>query len=186
MSAGEVIAVPTDTVYGLVCNFYNLMAVEKIFSLKNRPVSKPLVAFCKSIEDIEKICTKITDKFYLLAEKFYPGPLTIVLMKSNVVPNQLTNGSDTIGVRIPNYNFLNILLEKVDFPLASTSANLSDSGSFTNADDVFNTFLGKIPLVVDGGNCPLGIESTVIDISTDKFHILREGFIKKGQLLPYL
>ena len=186
ISKGEVIAVPTDTVYGLICDFYNPDAVNRIFELKNRSQTKPLVAFCKSISDVGSLCKEIPDLFYILADVFFPGPLTIILKKADIVSKDLTCGFDTIGVRIPDSKFINQLMIRLDKPLASSSANISNLMSFDNAGGVLNTFTGKIPLVIDGGICPLGLESTVIDLSGNEIKILREGFIKKELLAEFL
>jgi L-threonylcarbamoyladenylate synthase len=186
LSKDEVIAVPTDTVYGLVCNLFSTKAVENIYLIKQRTANKPLVAFFKSIAEIEKFCIEIPDLFYKLADKFFPGPLTVVLKKNKAVPDNVTFGMDTLGVRIPNSKFLNLLLEKVEFPLASTSANISDLKSFVYATEVFDTFMGQIPLVINGGKCPLGLESTVIDLTNNDFRILREGFIEKELLFEFI
>jgi len=186
VSKGEVIAVPTDTVYGLVCELQNFEAVDKIFRLKQRPENKPLVALCSSIEEIEKLCIEIPALFYELANKFLPGPLTIILKKSDRIPINISCGLNTIGVRISNSKFVNELINLLGEPLASTSANVSDRKAYDNASDVYNTFSGQLPLVIDGGKCPIGTESTVIDLTGGNETILREGYIKKEELDKYL
>ncbi|MFH1051377.1 MAG: L-threonylcarbamoyladenylate synthase [bacterium] len=182
ISNGEVIAVPTDTVYGLLCGIFNTPAIEKIFELKQRDSNKPLVAFCKSIEEIERLCYDIPDIFYILAKRFLPGPLTIVLKRNKNVLGNVCSGMDTIAVRIPYYKFINKLMDSLEFPLASTSANISEEKTFVHVTDVIKTFSGQIPLIIDGGRCPLGIESTVIDLTAKEIKIVREGFIRKEQL----
>ncbi len=186
LSKNEVIAIPTDTVYGLICSINSISAIQRIYTIKHRSIKKPLVVFCKSIKEIEDLCIDIPNIFYKLTEKYLPGPLTLVLKKSSIVPETVTCGMETIAVRIPDYDFLNKLLNKLDYPLASTSANLSDNKSLVIASDVLNSFSGQIPLVIDGGKCPLSIESTIIDISGKDVKILREGVIKKIELIDYL
>lgn len=185
LSEGEVIAVPTDTVYGFVCDFRNNEAINKIFELKKRSREKPLIAFCNSIQTIQNICENIPEVFYKVADKYFPGPLTIILKKRSVVPETITCGFNTIGVRIPDNFFLQELMNKIKSPLASTSANISGEQSRLSAQYIFDTFNNSIPLIVDGGLSKLKIESTVIDISDGNLKILRESSIRKDELLEF-
>jgi L-threonylcarbamoyladenylate synthase len=180
-----VIAVPTDTVYGLVCDFEDYDAINKIFELKKRSSEKPLIAFCNSIQTIQSICENIPEVFYKIADKFFPGPLTIVLKKRSNIPDYITCGFNTIGIRIPDNQFLLKLLNVVKSPLASTSANISGEQSPISAKQIFDTFNNSIPLIIDGGLSKLKIESTVIDISDGNLKILRESSIKKDELLEF-
>lgn len=144
-----------------------------------------MIAFCDSIQTIETICDNIPEVFYKIAYKFFPGPLTTVLKKRKNVPDLITCGYDTIGVRIPNSKFLLKLLNKIKLPLASTSANISGGQSSISINQLFDTFKNSIPLIIDGGKPDLGIESTVIDISDGNLKIIRETLIKKDELLEF-
>ncbi|MFC2131792.1 L-threonylcarbamoyladenylate synthase [Bacteroidota bacterium] len=179
LAQGDVVAVPTETVYGLVADIYNTEAVNKIFYIKQRIRNKPLTSFCKSIEEIEKICIDIPKFFYVLAENFLPGPLAIILKKSKLVPDEVTGGLDTVAVRIPDNKFVISLLNIYKRPLASTSANISNAFPFDIVTNVYQVFKGKIPLIIDGGKCRYGKESTVIDLSIPEPQIFREGIITR-------
>ena len=172
---GDVIAVPTETVYGLAANAYNTKAVEKIFSLKKRPSNNPLIIHCKNIEQIKKEAV-INKNFAKLVKKFSPGPLTYVLKKkkSSKISKLANKGLSTIAVRIPSEKNIIKLLNILECPLAAPSANRSKSLSPTTAKHVLEEFGNSIKMIIDGGACKIGIESTVIDLTT-KPKILREG-----------
>ena len=172
---GDVVAVPTETVYGLAANAYNNKAVKKIFALKKRPSHNPLIIHFKNIEQIKKE-TIINNNFLKLAKKFSPGPLTYVLKKKkNSKISKLANkGLGSIAVRIPSEKNILKLLNMLECPLAAPSANKSKSLSPTTAKHVAEEFNGKVKIIIDGGACKIGIESTVIDL-TAKPKILREG-----------
>ena len=172
---GDVVAIPTETVYGLAANAYNTRAVKKIFSLKKRPSSNPLIIHFKNIEQIKKEAV-INKNFLKLVKKFSPGPLTYVLKKrSSSKISKLANKSlSTIAVRIPSEKNTIKLLNILNCPLAAPSANRSKSLSPTTAKHVAEEFGNSIGMIIDGGSCKIGIESTVIDLTT-KPKILREG-----------
>lgn len=176
---GNVISLPTETVYGLACDIFNQSAIQNIFELKGRNYSKPLSAFCYSIEQVEQITSILPDLFYILFENFLPGPLTIIVNKNQKTTDLMTSGMKTIAIRVPQNLFVLELLNKFSNPLASTSANISDGSSCTNAIQVNNIFNSKIPLIIDGNESKFGIESTILDISNPEIRILREGVIKK-------
>jgi L-threonylcarbamoyladenylate synthase len=178
----EVICFPTETVYGVGCSLFSEIGIEKVFSLKKRSYAKPLSAHIGSMDDVSKIAVNIPDSFFLLSEKFLPGPLAIILQKSPHISNILTSGMNTIGIRFPDHSFLQELIKKLGQPIAGTSANLSGDISKINGNDAFNYFNKSIPIVLDDGTTKYGLESTVISLAGEKPKIFREGVIKKTQL----
>lgn len=174
---GEVVAIPTETVYGLAANALNADAVLKIFEVKNRPHFDPLIVHVASIEDAKKITTDFNEKAQLLATKFWPGPLTLVLKKKNNIPDLVTSGLDSVGIRMPEHATTLALLRSLDFPLAAPSANPFGYISPTSAQHVADQLGDKIPFILEGGACRVGIESTIIDLTTDTPVILRMGGI---------
>ena len=179
---GEVIAIPTDTVYGFACDIFNLEAVSKIFNLKNRTFQNPLTAFIRDPLHAEELCKNIPDSFYNLANNFFPGALSIVLEKKYIISDLVTGGKPTLSVRIPEHDFIIKLLNKYRNPLATTSANLSQQPAILAANDIYNQFSGKISLILDGGHCKFNSESTVISIVNDIPIILRQGVISKQEI----
>ena len=183
---GDVVAIPTETVYGLAANAYNTKAVKKIFSLKKRPSNNPLIIHFKNIEQIKK--EAVVNKYFLkLIKKFSPGPLTYVLKKKrNSRISKLANkGLATIAVRIPSERNTIKLLNILNCPLAAPSANRSKSLSPTTAKHVAEEFGSSIKMIIDGGSCKIGIESTVIDLTT-KPKILREGGLSSEVIEKFL
>ncbi len=174
---GEVVAIPTETVYGLAANALNADAVVKIFEVKNRPHFDPLIVHVASIEDAKKITIDFNEKAQLLADAFWPGPLTLVLKKKNSVPDLVTSGLDSVGIRMPQHPTTLALLRSLDFPLAAPSANPFGYISPTSAQHVADQLGDKIPFILEGGACRVGIESTIIDLTTDTPVILRMGGI---------
>jgi L-threonylcarbamoyladenylate synthase len=183
---GDVVGVPTETVYGLAANAYNTKAVKKIFSLKKRPSNNPLIIHFKNIEQIKKEAI-INKDFLKLVKKFSPGPLTYVLKKKrdSKISKLANKGLDTIAVRIPSEKNIIKLLSIVKCPLAAPSANKSKSLSPTTAKHVAEEFSNKLKMIIDGGVCKVGIESTVIDLTT-KPKILREGGLSSEAIEKFL
>jgi L-threonylcarbamoyladenylate synthase len=175
IKSGGLVAVPTETVYGLAANGLDGNAVMKIYEVKNRPETKPISLLVSGMADAEKFCREIPDAAYLLAEKFWPGPLTMVLKKRGSVPDIVTAGGDTVGVRCPDHPKTLALIQLAGVPLAAPSANLSGAPSPKNVDDVLKVFDGKIDGAVDGGPCTVGIESTIVDLTVSPARILRQG-----------
>jgi L-threonylcarbamoyladenylate synthase len=173
---GELVAFPTETVYGLGANALDSKAVEKIFIAKNRPFDNPLIVHVDSIEMAEKVAY-VSDEAKVLLKKFAPGPLTIVLPKKPCVPKEVTGVIDTVGIRIPNNKIALELIRKSGCPIAAPSANSSQKVSPTCAEFVFDDMAGKIPLILDGGQCQVGIESTVLSLATTTPTVLRPGGI---------
>ena len=182
LRAGEVVALPTETVYGLAANALDEKAVKKIFQIKGRPSHNPIIVHVVGME-MAKSCVKI---FPALAEKltksFWPGPLTLVLPRAKKIPEIVAAGGETVGIRWPSHPFIQAVISECDFPLAAPSANLSGHVSPTNAEHVRKQLGGKIPLVVDGGQSQVGIESTVLDLITSPPQILRPGMIRAESL----
>ena len=171
----SVVAMPTETVYGLAGNIYSQKAIRSIFELKNRPMYNPLIVHLKSYTELEKVAANIPDKARLLAETFWPGPLTLVLKKQDNISDLITAGKDTVAVRVPNHPVALALLNQLDFPLAAPSANPFGSISPTTAAHVANYFDSNLVHVLDGGACSQGIESTIVGFEEDQAVLNRAG-----------
>ncbi|MCL2124767.1 MAG: L-threonylcarbamoyladenylate synthase [Oscillospiraceae bacterium] len=179
---GGLVAVPTDTVYGLAANGLNAEAVAKIYEVKGRPAIKPLILLVSDIEAAEVFCAEIPDAARKLAAAFWPGPLTIVLPHSDVVPDIVTAGGKTVGIRCPNHPKTLELLRLTGLPLAAPSANISDMPSPKSADAVLEYFDGVIDCVIDGGVTSLGFESTIVDLTSEPYKILRQGALPEEDI----
>jgi L-threonylcarbamoyladenylate synthase len=185
---GGIVAVPTETVYGLAANALEGKAVAKIFKAKGRPMDNPLIVHISSIDMIERfsLYKEFTPKARLLAEKFWPGPLTIILPKGKSIPNEVSAGLDTVAVRFPSHPTAQKLIATADTPLAAPSANLSGKPSPTKAQHCINDLTGKADAIIDGGECAVGVESTVITLATNPPRLLRPGGITAEQLKEVL
>lgn len=182
---GELVVFPTETVYGLGANAYDAAAVKKIFEAKGRPQDNPLIVHISRVEEVKEIARDIPDVFFTLAERFMPGALTVVLPRSERIPDIVTAGGDTVAVRMPDNAFARELIAR-SFPLAAPSANRSKHVSPTSAKHVYDDLKGKVPLILDGGECGVGIESTVLDLTSGSPVILRPGAVTAEMLAPYL
>lgn len=178
---GGLVAIPTETVYGLAADALNGEAVAKIFQAKGRPMDNPLIVHISDINQIDMLVSEFPEKAKKLAEKFWPGPLTIVLPKSNIIPDEVSAGLSTVAIRFPSNSIAHSLIEKSS-PLAAPSANLSGSPSPTNARHVFDDMNGRIDAIIDGGDCDVGVESTVITLAEETPTLLRPGGITLEQL----
>jgi L-threonylcarbamoyladenylate synthase len=174
----EIVAMPTETVYGLAGNAYSEVAVQKIFALKNRPHFNPLIVHIKSAAVLTSVAKNIPDVALQLADAFWPGPLTLVLEKQDHIPDIVTGGKNTVGVRVPNHPVALELLEQLDFPLAAPSANPFGSISPTTAKHVADYFKGTLTIILDGGSCDKGIESTIIGFENGQVILYRQGSTK--------
>lgn len=174
---GQVIAIPTETVYGLAGNALNSCAVKKIYEIKNRPLSNPLIIHLPDATQLDKYVKNIPAIAQKLAKQFWPGPLTLLLPKSDIIPDLVTAGLPDVAVRIPNHPLALKLLRKLSFPLAAPSANPFGYISPTSAEDVKRILSGKINYILDGGFCAKGIESTIIGFEDDMPIIYRVGSI---------
>ena len=182
LSNGDVIGLPTETVYGLGGNAYSKKSIQKIYKLKGRPKSNPLIVHYFNLEDASQDVI-INDRFKKLYKRFCPGPITFILTKKNGSKiNSLASAKlNTIAIRFPKHRAIRSILKKIDFPLAMPSANKSNNVSPVTAEDVFDEFNKEIKLIIDGGKCKIGIESTVVDlVSVPK--ILRPGIIEKSSI----
>jgi L-threonylcarbamoyladenylate synthase len=178
---GKLVAFPTETVYGLGANALNPLAVAKIFELKERPTFDPLIVHIAELGQIESLILKQDNRVLELAEKFWPGPLTIVLPKSSIVPNIVTSGLPTVGIRMPNSKIAIELIKKSSCPIAAPSANKFGRISPTKAEHVKKQLL-KVDYIIDGGKTTIGIESTIIQLTKYGFQILRNGIITQEEL----
>jgi L-threonylcarbamoyladenylate synthase len=206
LRAGELVALPTETVYGLAANALNDSAVAKIFQIKGRPANNPIIVHVAGLEMARRCVREFPAAAEPLAKSFWPGPLTLVLARSQKsevrsqesgiggssglrppdsgfwISDLVTAGGDTVGIRWPSHPFIQAVIRKCNFPLAAPSANLSERVSPTNAEHVRAQLDGKIPLIVDGGQSQVGIESTVLDLTVSPPNILRPGMIHAESL----
>lgn len=182
INEGGLVVFPTETVYGLGANAFDQNAVAKIFKAKGRPGDNPLIVHISSLEQVKDIAVDIPDKFYELAERFMPGPLTIILKKSDKIPYVVTAGGDTVGIRMPKNEWARALIANSK-PLAAPSANRSKHISPTTAQHVYEDLQGQVELILDDGPCGVGIESTVLDLTCETPTILRPGAITAEMLL---
>ena len=183
---GGLVAIPTETVYGLGANGLDEAAVAKIFEAKGRPQDNPLILHLSGPEQIELYCHHIPQAAYDLAEKFWPGPLTIVLPARSCVPKRTTGGLSTVAVRCPDSDVTREIIRLSGVPLAAPSANISGKPSTTTADHVRHDHDGRIDAIVDGGSCRVGVESTIVDLSEERPRLLRPGGITPEQLIEVL
>ena len=179
---GKVIAIPTETVYGLACNALDEKAVADLFRIKERSMIKALPIQVSSVSEGLKYVKNIPEPLHILMKRFWPGPLTVLLVKNEVVPDIVTAGLRNIAIRIPDHPIALELLKACPFPLAVTSANISGNDSLTDADSVLAKLNGKIPYVLDGGKSKIGNESTIVGIENNKLILFRIGAISKEQL----
>lgn len=182
MRGGGLVAVPTETVYGLAGNGLDEKAVAEIYEVKGRPEVKPLSLMVHDAASMERYCENVPPQAYTLAKKFWPGPLTIVMKAKPCVPEIVRAGGETVGLRCPDHPLTLELLEKSDVPFAAPSANPSGEPSPKNADSVLKYFDGKIDAVLDGGECGIGCESTLIDLSRTPYRILRQGALPADEI----
>lgn len=182
LQAGKCVAFPTETVYGLGANALDPEAVKAIFTAKGRPQDNPLIVHCYSQKQVREVVSEIPPKVQTLMNRFWPGPLTLVLPKGDLIPPVVSAGLDTVAVRIPDHPVALALLEKADIPVAAPSANVSGRPSPTRAEHVLFDLGGRIGAVVDGGETGWGVESTVLDCTTTPFRILRPGGITLEKL----
>lgn len=182
LETNEVIGIPTETVYGLAANAFSEDAVAKIFEAKNRPTFDPLIVHTHHIDEIKKFVTNIHPKLLQLATVFWPGPLTLLLPKQNTISNLVTSGLDRVGVRIPNHPLTLNLLKSLSFPLAAPSANPFGYISPTTALHVQKQLGLKIPYILDGGYCQVGLESTIVGEENDEIIIYRLGGLSISEI----
>jgi L-threonylcarbamoyladenylate synthase len=173
----DVVAIPTETVYGLAGNIYSDKAIRKIFEVKQRPLFNPLIVHLHSVEQLDEIVSEFPIKAQLLADAFWPGSLTLILKKKSNIPDVITAGKDTVAVRIPNHPVTLKLLKELSFPLAAPSANPFNRISPTNSLHVESYFKNSIKMVLEGGECKNGLESTIIGFENNEPVLYRLGAI---------
>ena len=175
--ANEIVAIPTETVYGLAGNAFSEVAVEKIFQLKKRPFYNPLIVHIKSADYLQEVAINIPEIAIKMAKAFWPGPLTLLLKKRSHIPDLVTAGKETVAIRVPNHPVTLGLLAQLDFPLAAPSANPFGSISPTTAQHVDHYFKDTLPVILEGGSCEKGLESTIIGFENDQPVLFRLGAI---------
>ncbi|MBK6364380.1 MAG: threonylcarbamoyl-AMP synthase [Saprospiraceae bacterium] len=175
LKTGNVVGIPTETVYGLAANALNVEAVLKVFEVKNRPHFDPLIIHVSDVSEMDKYVKYIPDVLRNLAEKCMPGPITLLLEKKEIIPDLVTSGSPFVAIRIPSHTMTRQLLQKCDFPLAAPSANPFGYISPTTAQHVEDQLGDKIPYILDGGPCEVGLESTIVGIENGKVTVFRKG-----------
>ena len=179
---GEIVSIPTETVYGLGANGLDPEAMDKIYAAKGRPSDNPLILHVPNSESIKPLVTEVSNTAQLLMDTFWPGPLTITLPKSDLVPDRATGGLPRVALRCPDHAICRALLERTGVPVAAPSANISGRPSPTTAQDVYHDMKDRISYILDAGPCMIGVESTVVEVHDDKVIILRPGGITKAQL----
>lgn len=179
---GGLVLFPTETVYGLGADGLNEEAVKSIFIAKGRKQDNPLILHISNMEMLNKIARNITELEYKLMKEFWPGPFTIILKRKDIVPNNVTGGLDTVGIRMPSNEIVKWLIEYANTPIAAPSANISGRPSGTNVEDIFKELSDKVDYIIDGGQCEIGVESTVVRVVDGVPHILRPGKITEEQI----
>ena len=179
---GGIVVFPTETVYGIGANALNAEAVKKIYEIKKRPLSKPITLLVNSIDMIKRVAKDITPFEYAIIKKFFPGPLTIILQKKDVVPDIVTSGGSTVGIRMPANEIALELINRAGVPLATPSANISDKPSNTHIKDVMSDFPEGVNCFIDGGKSKIGVASTIVQVINGVPHILRQGTITEEQI----
>ena len=179
---GEIVGMPTETVYGLAANALDSDAVKKIFVAKGRPQDNPLIVHISKTEMLDELVSDVPTLAEKCAAEFWPGPLTMIMPKRAVIPYTTSAGLDTVGIRMPSNKTARSLIDAAGVPLAAPSANLSGSPSPTKAVHVYNDMKGRIPCILDDGGCAVGVESTVIAFEGESIRLLRPGFISVEDL----
>ena len=182
LKQGQLVAFPTETVYGLGARIFDEAAINRIYLAKGRPSDNPLIAHIASLSEVDRIAKDVPASFYYLAQAFFPGPLTMIVPRNDMVPKNTNPNAATIAIRMPNHEVALALIKAVGEPLVAPSANLSGKPSPTSASDVLEDMNGKISAILDGGPCQVGIESTVLDLTQTTPTILRPGAITKAAI----
>ena len=179
---GGIVVFPTETVYGIGTNGLDEKAIERLYKVKKRLLNKPISLLVSDMEMVEKLTKDITDMEYKLMETFFPGPLTIILKKKDIVPNILTANTDTIGIRMPDAEIARKLIEYANVPIAAPSANISGKPTGTNIESIIEDFEENVDFYIDDGESKLGIGSTIVKVEDGIPKILREGSISKEEI----
>jgi L-threonylcarbamoyladenylate synthase len=179
---GKVIIFPTETVYGIGVNGFDEEAIKKIYEIKQRPYNKPISLLVNSFSMIEDVAESLSDIERVIIDKFFPGPLTLVVKKNKNIPDVLTSGTDYVGVRMPKNKTALRIINAVKVPMATTSTNISGMEADIDFEKAYSDFKDKVDYFIDGGVSKLGIASTVIQVIDDKIKVLREGIISKEEI----
>jgi L-threonylcarbamoyladenylate synthase len=182
LDRGEVVALPTDTVYGIASHGLLAVAVRRLYAAKERPASLPVPLLLSDAASMSRVCAEIPDVAWELAHCFWPGGLSLVLRRAQDVPDEVTGGGDTVAVRVPDHALVRRLCRLIGAPLAASSANLHGETAPVTADDVWSQLAGRIPLLLDGGECSGGRASTVLDLTVRPPVIRRQGPVGASQL----
>ncbi len=177
LKSGGIVAIPTETVYGLAASAYDKNAIKAIFTAKGRPSDNPLIVHISDLKDIENVVSEFPKNAKKLAEKFWPGPLTMIMPKNPKIPKEVTGGLNSVAVRYPSHGVARKIIAQAGVPLVAPSANTSGRPSPTKFEHVVNDLNGKVNAIVDGGECAVGLESTVVSMLSDIPKILRPGKI---------
>jgi L-threonylcarbamoyladenylate synthase len=185
--SGEVLGMPTDTFYGLAADPFNLRAVDKVYEIKTRSRHKPLSLLIANIEQAEELAKGLSDEFYALARKFWPGPLTIIVKAGSKLPLKVTANTGNVAIRVPNAKIPLAVVTAAAIPITATSANLSGASECTTAEQVRDQLHGRINVIVDGGTSPRDIASTIVDLTDDgaRWRVIREGAIPADQISTF-
>lgn len=183
---GGLVAFPTETVYGLGGDAFDATAATRIYEAKGRPSDNPLIIHISDVKDLERVCDEVPQEAYLLADKFWPGPLTIVLKKNNKVPMSVTGGLNTVAVRLPSHPVARAIIAESGTLIAAPSANLSGRPSPTVGSHVAEDLDGRIDMIIDAGDIEIGLESTIVDLTGEVPMILRPGYVTKEMLSEVL
>src|SRR5499425_1745288 len=185
--AGQVLGMPTDTFYGLAADPFNLRAVERVYEIKSRSRHKPLSLLIQDVEQAESLAKPLPQEFYALAKKFWPGPLTIIVKAASRLPLKVTANTGNVALRVPNAQIPLAVLEAAQIPITATSANLSGETECTSAEAVREQLGVRIPIIVDGGDSPREIASTIVDLTDEeaRWKILREGAIAAQEISEF-
>ena len=185
--SGEVLGMPTDTFYGLAADPFNLRAVDRVYEIKTRSRHKPLSLLIDSVDQAEELAKPLPQEFYALARKFWPGPLTIIVRAGSRLPLKVTANTGNVALRVPNATIPRAVVAAAAIPITATSANLSGASECTSAEQVRDQLHGRINIIVDGGDSPRDIASTIVDLTDDsaRWRIIREGAIPASEISQF-
>ncbi|OGO83697.1 MAG: threonylcarbamoyl-AMP synthase [Clostridiales bacterium GWD2_32_19] len=186
LEQGGIVVFPTDTVYGIACNASNIESVKKLYNIKRRDYEKPMMVLVGNIGDIYKYTDVLGENTKKLIEKFWPGPLSLVLNKSKVIPYYITNGSEKVGIRCTSNRVAQLILNKCNFPVVVTSANISNYENCYNIEQIVSQFKLNVDIYIDGGPLESNKPSTIVEIDKEEVKIIREGVIKKEEVYKCL
>lgn len=185
--SGEVLGMPTDTFYGLAADPFNLRAVERVYDIKTRSRHKPLSLLIESTDQAEELAKPLPEEFYALARKFWPGPLTIIVKAGSRLPLKVTANTGNVALRVPNAKIPLAVVTAAAIPITATSANLSGASECTTAQQVRDQLKGRLNIIVDGGDSPRDVASTIVDLSDEasRWRIIREGAIPSDEISSF-